>query len=281
MNAKLLVVDDQTDLLELLDMLLSQEGYIVRTAASGEEALAKLKVDLPDLILLDIILGDTSGIKLTTKLKNDIETAHIPIILLTAKDTETDIIVGLSVGADDYITKPFSTKVLLARIDAVLRRAYPDPSAVREILQAGPVRIFPAGRQVFVEGKPVELTPMEFNILLRCSRPAAVRSPASIFRLNSAQSSSPKTSASSMCMLPPCAANWAAAATSSKPSTARATGRRSKSLLWTRLSSIRKYPSPHRCWNSRFPAAAVPADKTSTSSIPASRYRWISPTVRS
>jgi DNA-binding response OmpR family regulator len=166
MNAKLLVVDDQTDLLELLDMLLSQEGYIVRTAASGEEALAKLKVDLPDLILLDIILGDTSGIKLTTKLKNDIETAHIPIILLTAKDTETDIIVGLSVGADDYITKPFSTKVLLARIDAVLRRAYPDPSAVREILQAGPVRIFPAGRQVFVEGKPVELTPMEFNILL-------------------------------------------------------------------------------------------------------------------
>ncbi len=166
MNAKLLVVDDQTDLLELLDMSLSQEGYIVRTAESGAEAMAKIKVDLPDLILLDIILGDMSGIKLTTKLKNDVETAHIPIILLTAKDSETDIIVGLSVGADDYITKPFSTKVLLARIDAVLRRAYPDPNAMREILQAGPVRIFPAGRQVFVEGKPVELTPAEFNILL-------------------------------------------------------------------------------------------------------------------
>jgi two-component system phosphate regulon response regulator PhoB len=166
MNAKLLVVDDQTDLLELLDMSLSQEGYLVRTAASGEAALAMIAVDLPDLILLDIILGDMSGIKLTTKLKNDIETAHIPIILLTAKDSETDIIVGLSVGADDYITKPFSTKVLLARIDAVLRRAYPDPNAVREILQAGPIRIFPAGRQVFVEGKPVDLTPAEFNILL-------------------------------------------------------------------------------------------------------------------
>jgi two-component system phosphate regulon response regulator PhoB len=166
MNAKILIVDDQTDLLELLDMSLSQEGYIVRTAACGADALATISVDLPDLILLDIVLGDISGIKLTTKLKNDVETAHIPIILLTAKDSETDIIVGLSVGADDYITKPFSTKVLLARIDAVLRRAYPDPNAVREILQAGPVRIFPAGRQVFVEGKPVELTPAEFNILL-------------------------------------------------------------------------------------------------------------------
>ena len=166
MNARILVVDDQTDLLELLDMSLSQEGYIIRTAASGAEAMAMLAVDKPDLILLDIILGDTSGIKLTTKLKNEAETAHIPIILLTAKDSETDIIVGLSVGADDYITKPFSTKVLLARIDAVLRRAYPEPNAVREILQAGAVRLFPSGRQVFVEGTPVDLTPAEFNILL-------------------------------------------------------------------------------------------------------------------
>ncbi|MHC4552992.1 MAG: response regulator [Planctomycetota bacterium] len=167
MNAnKILVVDDQTDLLELLDMSLSGEGYQVRTAASGADAFALIATEKPDLILLDIILGDTSGIKMTTRLKNDIETAHIPIILLTAKDSETDIIVGLSVGADDYITKPFSTKVLLARIDAVLRRAYPEPTAVRETLQAGTVRIFPAGRQVFVEGSPVDVTPAEFNILL-------------------------------------------------------------------------------------------------------------------
>ncbi len=167
MNAnKILVVDDQTDLLELLDMSLSQEGYIIKTAASGEEAMALIATDKPDLILLDIILGDTSGIKMTTRLKNDVATAHIPIILLTAKDTETDIIVGLSVGADDYITKPFSTKVLLARIDAVLRRAYPEPNMVRETLQAGAVRIFPAGQQVFVEGAPIDVTPAEFNILL-------------------------------------------------------------------------------------------------------------------
>lgn len=115
MNAKILVVDDQKDLLELLSMALSQEGYVVRTAASGAEAIAAVDAEKPDLILLDIMLGDTSGIKLTTRWKNEAQTAHIPIILLTAKDTETDIIVGLSVGADDYITKPFSTRVLLAQ----------------------------------------------------------------------------------------------------------------------------------------------------------------------
>ncbi len=162
---KVLVVDDQRDLLELLGMALEQEGYRVKTAASGAEAIEVLAAEKPDLILLDIILGDMSGIKLTTRWKNDAETAHIPIILLTAKDSETDIIVGLSVGADDYITKPFSTRVLLARMEAVLRRAYPEPTTVREILSAGPVRLFPAGRQAFVEGTPVDLTGAEFNIL--------------------------------------------------------------------------------------------------------------------
>lgn len=166
MSVNILVVDDQKDLLDLLDMALSQEGYAVRTAASGTEALSLIAAEKPDLILLDIILGDISGIKLTTKLKHDAETSHIPIILLTAKDTETDIIVGLSVGADDYITKPFSTKVLLARIDAVLRRTYPESPTVKEILQAGPVRVFPSRRQAFAEGEPVDLTPAEFNILL-------------------------------------------------------------------------------------------------------------------
>jgi len=166
MDTKILVVDDQKDLLELLDMALSQEGYVVRTAASGSDALAMMAAEKPDLILLDIILGDMSGIKLTTKFKNEVETSHIPIILLTAKDSETDIIVGLSVGADDYITKPFSTKVLLARIDALLRRVYPASPEIKEILQAGPVRVFPSRRQVFAEGEPVDLTPAEFTILL-------------------------------------------------------------------------------------------------------------------
>ena len=166
MNTKILVVDDQKDLLELLDMALSQEGYSVRTAASGSDALAMIAAEKPDLILLDIILGDISGIKLTTKLKHEADTSHIPIILLTAKDSETDIIVGLSVGADDYITKPFSTKVLLARIDALLRRAYPATPEIKEILQVGPVRLFPSRRQAFAEGEPVDLTPAEFTILM-------------------------------------------------------------------------------------------------------------------
>lgn len=166
MTSNVLIVDDQRDLLDLLDMALSQEGYRVRTAASGTEAMDMIAAEKPDLILLDIILGDMSGIKITTKLKNDTETSHIPIILLTAKDSETDIIVGLSVGADDYITKPFSTKVLLARMEAVLRRAYPENTEVKDLLQVGAVRIFPSRRQVFADGAAVELTPAEFNILL-------------------------------------------------------------------------------------------------------------------
>ncbi|MHC4772252.1 MAG: response regulator transcription factor [Planctomycetota bacterium] len=166
MSTEILVVDDQKDLLEMLDMVLTQEGYRVRTAASGNEALAMIAAQKPDLILLDIILGDISGIKLTTKLKHETETTHIPIILLTAKDSETDIIVGLSVGADDYITKPFSTQVLLARIDALLRRAYPASPEVKEILQAGSIRVFLLRRQVFAEGEPVDLTPAEFLILV-------------------------------------------------------------------------------------------------------------------
>ena len=101
-------------------MNLRAQGFVVNTAETGDQALAAVSSDPPDLILLDIILPDISGIELTGKLKNSPLTANIPIILLTAKDTETDVIVGLSVGADDYVTKPFSNKVLLARIENLL-----------------------------------------------------------------------------------------------------------------------------------------------------------------
>ncbi len=165
MNAKILVVDDEKDLLELLSMNLGAEGFLVSTAGSGADALTAVNSDPPDLILLDIILPDISGIKLTGKLKNSPATANIPIILLTAKDAETDVVVGLSVGADDYVTKPFSTKVLLARIEAQLRRA--DSRGVEsEMLFAGPIKIVPDHRQVYVRDKPVELTAVEFDILL-------------------------------------------------------------------------------------------------------------------
>jgi DNA-binding response OmpR family regulator len=166
MTAKILIVDDERDLLELLRMNLGVEGYVITTAENAAQAMASIRTNKPDLILLDIMLPDTSGIQLTGKLKNTPKTADIPIILLTAKDKETDVVVGLSVGADDYVTKPFSTSVLIARIEAVLRRAYPADENVREILAAGPVTIIPAAREVRVHGEPIELTGGEYGILV-------------------------------------------------------------------------------------------------------------------
>ena len=165
MTARILVVDDQKDLLELLSMNLGAAGYVVRTAASGAEALSAVRTDRPDLILLDVMLEDISGIKLAGMLKNTAETAGIPIVMLTAKDSETDVIVGLSIGADDYVTKPFSTPVLVARIEAVLRRTQGGED-LASILAVGPVRIRPGSREVLVNGRAVELTEGEYNILV-------------------------------------------------------------------------------------------------------------------
>ena len=165
MDAKILIVDDEPDVLELLSLDLGKEGYLITTASDGAEALGSISVNKPDLILLDIILPDISGVKLTAKLKNSPETADIPIILLTAKDSETDMVVGLSVGADDYVTKPFSEAVLLARIEAVLRRSMSEGQEHSQILSAGPIKVVPASREVFVEGKAIELTEGEYKIL--------------------------------------------------------------------------------------------------------------------
>ena len=166
MNARILIVDDERDLLELLSMSLESEGYEVVTAACGEEAMGSVRTDRPDLILLDVMLGDVSGVTLAGKFKNTPETAGIPIIMLTAKDSDTDKVVGLSVGADDYVTKPFSTPVLVARIEAVLRRTKQAGAGLREILTAGDVRVNPASRQVTAAGKTVELTGAEYDILV-------------------------------------------------------------------------------------------------------------------
>lgn len=165
-RAKILVVDDHPDLLDILEMNLTREGFEVRTAETGSAAMEHLSEELADLILLDVMLEDTSGIKLASRLKKDPRTAPIPIIMLTAKDTETDMVVGLSVGADDYITKPFSTQVLLARIEALLRRVYPDEKNSAKSVTVGPFRMIPAGRQLFVDGRAVELTSSEYNIML-------------------------------------------------------------------------------------------------------------------
>lgn len=166
MKVCILVIDDEKDLLELLRMTLEGAGYEVETAASGAEAVARIRRHPPDLILLDVMLEDVSGIKLTGRLKNAPETANIPILMLTAKDSETDMVVGLSVGADDYMTKPFSNAVLLARIEALLRRASLGQDDFSNVLSVGGVRLNTARRQAYVDDRLIDLTPSEFEILL-------------------------------------------------------------------------------------------------------------------
>src|SRR5688572_20791565 len=125
---QILVVDDEENLLELIGYNLTKEGYRVTCASTGEEAMQKAKAELPGLIVLDLLLPTVDGLEVCKLLKHDPKTQHIPIIMLTAKGEEVDIVTGLEVGADDYVTKPFSPRVLLARIKAVLRRKAKEPT---------------------------------------------------------------------------------------------------------------------------------------------------------
>ena len=126
MGARILAIDDEPDLLELVRVGLTQAGYVVETASTGSEALASLRRAPADLILLDVMLPDISGTELCSRIRADQRLASVPIIMLTAKSEEIDRVVGLEVGADDYVTKPFDLRELLARIKAVLRRLAPD-----------------------------------------------------------------------------------------------------------------------------------------------------------
>ncbi|MCA9289461.1 MAG: response regulator, partial [Phycisphaerales bacterium] len=119
---RVLVVDDADDLVELLEYNLARAGFAVRTASNGREALARITQDPPDLIVLDLMMPGMSGSEVLRRLRADDKTAELPVIILTAKGEETDQVVGLTLGADDYVTKPYSIQVLMARIDAVLRR---------------------------------------------------------------------------------------------------------------------------------------------------------------
>ncbi len=170
----ILIVDDEEDVLELVRYNLDKNGYKLDTAASGEDALAKARAKIPDLIILDLMLPGIDGLEVCKKLKNDPKTQNIPIIMLTAKSEESDIITGLELGADDYVTKPFSPKVLIARVRRILQR-----NIVRDQEQA-PIKIHdltidPSRRQVFIKDKPVDLTFTEFNILcILAKRPGLV-----------------------------------------------------------------------------------------------------------
>ncbi|MDY0095512.1 MAG: response regulator transcription factor [Candidatus Vecturithrix sp.] len=162
---KILIVEDEEDIRELLVYNLKKEGYRVEGVSSGEEALKKIKQRVFDLVVLDLMLPDVDGLEVCKILKNDSQTTHIPVMMLTAKGEESDIVLGLEFGADDYITKPFSPRVLLARIRAVLRRRQKDDQDNPAVITVGELQIHPSRYEVFVKGKPVKLTTTEFGIL--------------------------------------------------------------------------------------------------------------------
>jgi two-component system phosphate regulon response regulator PhoB len=163
---RILVVDDEEDLLELVDYNLSKEGYRVTTVATGEEAVARARADVPDLIVLDLLLPSIDGLDVCKLLRNDARTRNVPIIMLTAKAEEADVVTGLEVGADDYLTKPFSPRVLLARIKAVLRRRKAQQNPDKDsALRVHELVIHPGRHEVLADGRPLVLTYTEFKLL--------------------------------------------------------------------------------------------------------------------
>ncbi len=167
---RLLVVDDEEDILELLRYNLERDGYSVVTALSGEEAVDRARADAPDLILLDLMLPGMNGLDVCRILSRDERTQSIPIIILTARAEEADIVAGLELGADDYISKPFSPRVVLARVKTVLRRGRRTSSDDSRVIQAGGIRIDVERHQVRVDTVDADLTATEFDVLLFLAR---------------------------------------------------------------------------------------------------------------
>jgi len=159
-----LVVEDEADILELVRFNLTRKGYQVTGAATGEEALRAARSQAPQLVLLDLMLPGIDGLEVCRQLRRDPRTAATPIIMLTAKGEEADVVTGLEQGADDYVTKPFSPKVLLARVQAVLRRPA-QAAGADDVLHRGVLTLHPGRREVLLEGRAVTLTFTEFQVL--------------------------------------------------------------------------------------------------------------------
>jgi two-component system alkaline phosphatase synthesis response regulator PhoP len=160
----ILIVDDEEDIRELVELNLSREGYQILSCDTGERALELVRSKMPDLVVLDLMLPGVDGLEVCKRLKADPDTRHIPVLMLTAKGEEADIVAGLELGADDYVTKPFSGKVLVARVRRLLRR-YPEETEEQGIVRVEGVTINPTRREVLIDGKSVTLTLTEFNIL--------------------------------------------------------------------------------------------------------------------
>ncbi|MDD4954004.1 MAG: response regulator transcription factor [Candidatus Omnitrophica bacterium] len=164
MKEKILIIEDEKDIIKMLDYNLKKDGFRVASCRDGEEALDLAVSEHPDLILLDLMLPGMDGLEVCKTLKKEAKTSGIPIIMLTARAQEADKVVGLELGADDYVTKPFSPRELLARIKAVLRRAK-DKEKLPQVLNIGDLKVDLSRIQVSIKDKPLELTAKEFELL--------------------------------------------------------------------------------------------------------------------
>ena len=163
--SRILVVDDDHDIVRLIKAYLERAGYLVMSAYDGETALHILRRDHPDLLVLDLMLPDRDGWDLTRLIRANPSLAEVPIIMLTARVEDSDKIVGLEIGADDYITKPFNPREVVARVRALLRRSQVGARSVQHVLQTGKLILDIGRRELLVDGEPVELTPSEFGLL--------------------------------------------------------------------------------------------------------------------
>jgi two-component system, OmpR family, alkaline phosphatase synthesis response regulator PhoP len=171
-HESILVVDDEEDILELVRFNLAREGHPVHCADSGEKALDILKSKHVDLMVLDLMLPGIDGFSVAQRVKNDPSIQHVPIIMLTAKGSESDVVAGLELGAEDYVTKPFSPRVLVARIHKVLRRVGRMPQGGTDLIQRDEMVIDVRKHEVTINGNPVVLTYTEFEVLtLLAARP--------------------------------------------------------------------------------------------------------------
>ena len=162
-SAKILIVEDEKNIVETLTYNLDKEGFLTVVATDGARGLELARRELPDLVLLDWMLPELDGLEVCRLLKREETTRHIPIIMLTVKSAETDKMLGLEMGADDYITKPFSPRELVARIQAILRRTQPPP--LKDVFQLEELRVDWGRHVVTVTGKPAELTSKECDLL--------------------------------------------------------------------------------------------------------------------
>jgi two-component system, OmpR family, alkaline phosphatase synthesis response regulator PhoP len=173
----ILIIEDEEDLLALVHYNLTKEGYRVTCAASGEEGIKAARANPPDLILLDLMLPGMDGLEVCRTLKRDAGLGQVPVIMMTARGEEADVVAGLELGADDYVTKPFSPRILISRVRAVLRRGKQGKGEEEApaVLHLGDLTIHPGRNEVLVKGAPVELTFTEFRVLhFLASRPGWV-----------------------------------------------------------------------------------------------------------